>query len=193
MKKKSKVIEAPYVEPDKSQLGDTHLNPEEAVCRECEELLKIAATRRVWGQDELEDAERSLGPRMSANDLIRRLRKANPDIQVKDGIPGNVALYLRKKAYEYGPEDEDRSGFFIDHKYVGGFPLHPLPEWGHVDTDTSRLATREHRGWRSVLIALIKGGALTYQQACTEFSEPYDKRSWMWHEQLQPFKNAVTN
>src|SRR5437773_1873227 len=98
---------APLVETDKSQLGDTHLNPEEAVIREREELLQIASTRRIWGQDELEDVGRSEGPRMASGDLIHRIRKINGAIHFLDGIPGNVAIYRPLRRNEVDPEALD--------------------------------------------------------------------------------------
>lgn len=189
---------APLVEVDPLELTDKRLSPEEAVCREREELLKVAGKHRIHGQDELENKQRSMGPRMSSSELISRLRRCNPDIRFVDGSPGSVAIYIHKKRHEYqesdfmpDPTNPNKDRFFVDHKYVGGFPLRELPEWGHVALDTSRLPTREVRGWRSVLIALIKGGALTYKQAAAGFGDPFlgcDSRAGLWKEQLHTYR-----
>lgn len=188
--KKRKINKAPIVQFDSQELGDKRLNPEETVYREREELLKQVSNRKIWGQEELEDVERSGGPRMQPNEFLRRLRKANTEIHVRDGSLGSVALYIPKHRGEYDPEtfDPDRKGFYHDHKYVGGFLLEPIPEFSHVTTDSSQIAHREVRSWRSVLLALIKGGALTYTQAVKEFGEPLGSRAGRWQEQMQKYK-----
>lgn len=195
-KKKNKFVQvnkAPLVEVDPLELTDKRLNPQEAVIRETEALLKMAAQYKIGGQAELEDVERSSGVRISCNELLRRIQKCNPEIQVKDGMPGSVALYLRKKPWEMLESDyvseRPKDTFFIDHKYVGGFEKREMQEWSHVTIDSSHLANREYRGWRSVLIALIKTGAVTYEAAVKEFGDPSgDSRSGRWNEQLHKYR-----
>lgn len=187
---------APYVEPDKSQLGDIHLNPEEAVAREREDLLRIEAKKRIHGQDELEKTDRSLGPRMFYTEILRRLRSINPEIHVLEGSPGSVALYAPKRKEEYHESDfldiPPNGSFFIHHKYVGGVLKDWLPEWGHVTVDTSNVAHKEVRGWRSVLIGLIKAGIIPYDKTIKEFGDPQnDQRSQFWYEQL--FSKEIKN
>lgn len=187
---------APLVETDPMELGDKRLNPEESVCREREDLLKVASAKKIYGQAELEDPMRAFGPRLQWTEVISKLHRCNPEIKVKDGIPGNVALYIRKRADEYSdadmmmPDQRPKDEFFLHHKYVTGFPKQPMHEYSTVDIDTSHLPTREHRGWRSVLIALIKSGAITYRSAVKEFGDPSgDLRSGRWFEQLQEYRN----
>lgn len=196
---------APYVEPVKAMLGDKHLNPEESVCRLREELLQQESKKKIFGQKELEDVDRSSGPRMPWTELIRRLQKCNPGIRVKDGMAGNVALYFRKRSDEMTEADEmvllapsaaramnipvPDDPFFVHHKYVGGFKKEPMPEYAHVTVDTSEVAHREVRGWRSVLLALIKQRIITYQAAIDEFGNPEsDKRSSRWFEQVAEYR-----
>ena len=82
------------------------------------------------------------------------------------------------------PKDD----FYISHKYVGGILMESLPEWGHVTVDSSLIAHHEVRGWRSVLIGLIKAGVVPYSVAVKEFGDPYnDSRSKYWFEQLHRF------
>lgn len=181
------------VQVDKHELGDKRLDPKEAVCREREDLLKLASTRKIDGQAELEDPARSGGAHMHHHELIRRLLRCNPALCFKDGIPGNVAVYIRKKPFEYEEADyhagNSPDAFFTHHRYVTGFELKPLPQWSHVRLDTSHLPTREVRGWRSVLIALIKARAFTYSDAVAEFGDPIlDQRSTHWFKHLQKYK-----
>jgi hypothetical protein len=196
---------APLVQTDIHELGDERLNPEENVARLREELLQQEAKKKIWGQEELEDPERSSGPCIPWARLIGRLQKCNPGIRVRDGIPGNVALYFRKRPDEYTEVDEiillnpelarsmdipvPDDDFFVHHKYVGGFEMKPMPEWAHVTLDSSEIAHREVRGWRSVLIALIKARVITYEAAVAEFGDPEtDSRSGRWFDQVAKFK-----
>jgi hypothetical protein len=179
------------VQPDKMELGDKRLNPDEAVAEQREMALRQASRFRISGQAELEDPDRATGSQMAWQEVIRRLQRCNPAIRVKDGIPGNVAIYIPKKHGEYHesdfadpPEDE----FFLHHRYITGFPKQPLSEYSYVDLDTSLLPTREHRGWRSVLIALIKAGAIKYRDSIREFGNPeLDQRSGRWFQQVSKF------
>ena len=58
--------------------------------REREELLAIEAKKRLWHQEELEDENRSAGPRLNYTEVLRRLKAINPELVIMDGIPGNV-------------------------------------------------------------------------------------------------------
>jgi hypothetical protein len=179
------------VQVDPQELGDTRLNPEESVYREREELLRMASTRKIDGQAELEDAERSMGPRITWQELIRRLCLCNSRLYFADAQGGkHIAVYRPKTSLERSEEeyDHDKQPWWNDHKYVGGFPKEDMPEWSHVILDSSMLPVREVRGWRSVLMSIIKAGGMTYASASKQFGEPTDQRSGRWHEQLQPYK-----
>lgn len=185
---------APMVEVDKHELGDARLNPEEAVVREREDLLRIRHQKHaIPGQASLVDVDRSTGSRIPCGEFIVRLHKLNPAILVKDGIPGNVALYIRKSEIELECDGYDltRPMWWNEHKYVSGIPTSLLPEWGHLTTDTDGIAEKEVRGWRSVLIAFIKARVFTYAQAALEFGDPvFDQRSRFWFEQLSQFRKV---
>ncbi len=181
------------IEPDKSQLGDTHLSPEEAVIREREALLKKASKHRIWGQDVLEDFERTGGARLYYTEVIRRIRNINPAIMIREGSDGQVAIYRPKRRDEYDWEQFDpKAGadWRWDHEYVSGMPKDWLPEYSGITLDSSNLPTREFRGWRSVLIALIVARALPYRDVIREFGDPSnDRRSVLWFEQLKKYMN----
>lgn len=197
------------IKPDKNDLGDKRLSAEEGVIKKREECLTQASAHRIAGQNELEDPERSAGPRLYYTEVIQRIRKAagytadgNPRVQILDGSPGNVAIYRIKHRGEYDgsefletrrPPNGLHPDFFKDHVYVTGMPKDWLPEYSHVILDTSLLPVREIRGWRSVVMALIKSGALTYQQAINQFGEAVGERSGRWHEQLRPYRYGVNH
>lgn len=193
--------QAPMVETDIHELGDKRLNPEEGVIKEREALLTKASKYRIYGQDELEDPDRALGPKLSYTEVISRIRRAQPQLKAIDGSPGNIALYFPRNPKDYAAtcqewdweHDSLKDPFFRYNRYVGGFPKHELPEYSTVDIDTSLLPTREKRGWRSVLITLVKQGVMSYGEAIAEFGDVgTDRRGWRWNEQLAPWKANPT-
>ena len=182
------------IQADRNELGDKRLDPKEGVVQKREECLAMAAKKRLAGQDELEDPSRALGPRIQFSEMVSKLKRIIPGLHVVDGSPGSVALYFPRNRQEFEDAQRgwqnDRDYFFLKHKYVGGFPKEPLQEYSTVDIDNAMLATKENRGWRSVLITLIKQGVVTYKAAVKEFGDTgTDQRGWRWREQLASFKN----
>ena len=190
-------VNAPYVETDIRMLGDSHLDPAENVIKQREELLSSAGKYRIYGQDELENPDRGLGPKLQFTELISRLKAIAPTLKAIDGSEGNIALYFPRTKKDYEDtvrewdweHDQKQDPFFRRMRYVGGFPKDDLPEYSTVDIDTSKLPTREKRGWRSVLITIIKQGVASYQDVISQFGDVgTDKRGWRWNEQLRPWK-----
>ena len=174
------------------QLGDTHLDEKESVVRQREELLHDISGRKAYGQEDVEKAERSTGSRMYYSVLLRKLKILCPDLLVRDGIPGNVAVYRLKTQDELVRDGYDLQlpQWYNEHRYATGFPKEDIPEWGHYVNDADGIAVREVRGWRSVLIALIRQGIVTYEAAVKEFGDPiHDQRSKYWFEQLHAYIN----
>lgn len=179
-----------------AQLGDKHLDPKEAVAREREELLTQISPRKAYGQAELDKPERSTGSRLYYSTLLKKLKNIYPSFLVKDGIPGNVALYQPKTKEQIDVDGYDltRPAWHNESIYVTGFAKDWIPEWGHFLNDTDGIAEREVRGWRSILIAMIKQGLFTYDAAVEEFGNPeHDQRSRFWFEQLQEYMNEEKN
>lgn len=172
------------------QLGDGYLDPAEEVIRQRERLLEDISSRRAYGQEEIEKPERSEGPRLYYSVFLRKLKAVYPQLLVKDGIPGHVALYRPKTQGEIIRDGYDLEvpRWYNEHRYFAGFPKDHIPEWGHYINDTDGIAVREVRGWRTVLIALIKQGIANYEDVVKEFGDPiHDQRSKFWFEQLQEY------
>jgi hypothetical protein len=175
------------------QPGDAHLDPRESVIRQREELLAKREAHKPYGQAEIQDAGRSLGPRLHYSELVLKLKKLCPRLTVRDGIPGNLALYRPKTEAEMAADGYDLSvpEWYNESKYLTGFPKGHVPEWGHYTLDTDGVAEREVRGWRSILIAFVKQGVCTYAEAVAEFGDPVDdQRSRFWFEQLNPYRQG---
>ncbi len=172
------------------QLGDAHLNLEEGVVKLREELRSDISNREAYGQKDIEKEDRSSGARMYYSLLLRKLRVIYPEMLTKDGIVGHVALYRPKTDAEKINDGLDLAvpAWYNNHKYFTGFPKDYIPEWGHYQNDTDGIALREVRGWRSVLIAMIKQGLVTYDAVVAEFGDPiHDQRSKYWFDQLQNY------
>ena len=181
---KQRKQKAPAVFADSGHLGDRKLDGRGVVDKAAEENQAMTDKFRIAGQEELEDQERSAGPRMEPSEFIRRVKKENSQIIVRDGgVPGAVQLkvYVEPHLREEGNENEP-------FKYVAGFQWEPLPEFAHIITDSRGLPKKEYRGWRSVLISLIKSRALTYQQAVTQFGEPRGQRAERWFSELRGYR-----
>jgi len=182
------------IQPDRNELGDKRLDPKEGVARKREECLAMAATRRLPHQAELEDPTRALGPRLQFSEFVSRLKRVIPALKVLDGSPGSVALYFPRNSEELQEATQawtvDRDVFFLANKYVGGFPKQEIQEYSTVDIDNAMLATKEHRGWRSVLMNLITAGVVSYQAVVKEFGDTgTDRRGWRWRSELRSFTN----
>ena len=185
-------------ETDKRMLGDSHLDPRENVIKLRELCLKQASRYITDDQEELQNAGRSEGPRLSHAELLTRFKKICPKLTSKEGSPGNIALYYPRNPDELYEALTDggysTDTFFIFNKYVGGMPKEELPEWGYVDIDTSLIATHEHlRGWRTVLIGLLKAGAVSYAEVVKEFGDPAtDQRNSVWMKKTLEWRQSPT-
>ena len=178
------------------QLGDTHLDWNEFVVKEREYLRSLISHREAFGQKDIEKVERSEGSRLYYSVLLRKLRNIYPQLMVKDGIPGNVALYRPKTQAEIINEGYDLAvpKWYSEYKYFTGFPKGAIPEWGHYINDTDGIAEREVRGYRSVLIAMVKQRLVTYEKVVDEFGDPiHDQRSKYWFEQLNGYMNKESD
>lgn len=166
------------------------LDPAENLEKLKEENEALTAKKHIHGQKELEDKERASGPLMAWQEVIRRVRKKNTALKVVDGNAGCVALFVPKTNSEMEGFrwDETRNELGNTHRYCGGFPKEPMAEYAYVVTDNVGLVKREVRGWRSVLIALIKAGVIRYSDAIKEFGEATGTRSDRWNEQLRQEK-----
>ncbi len=170
-------------------LGDTALCDDEAIIRLREETDSALGTRRLHRQAELSDPNRSAGPRLSWNEVIFRLRKANPSLLFKDGSAGNIAVYVPLNRQELAERDVDEVDYakpewHRDHRYVAGFSKDWLPEYSHVEVNDRNLPVREIRGWRTVLLSLLKAKAITLPNVNRYFGAPTGSRAWSWNTQL---------
>ena len=164
------------IQIDKTELGDQKLNEVENLAKLKEGNEKLRQKLRIPGQEELEDADKALGHPMSYTDLIFLLQKVNRSIVIQDGgIRGAVAVKI--------PTVLDDGTYGL--KYCTGFYKTILPEFSHISVDDKGLPLRENRGWRTVVLALIKQGVITYKDAVDVFGEPQGQRAGRWQQLLK--------
>lgn len=74
--------------------------------------------------------------------------------------------------------------------YSGTSVQDTAPEWSQLRVDVHGLPTREkYRGWRTVLLALIKREIITEEQSDTVFGKPTGPRSKPWFRSLWEIRN----
>jgi hypothetical protein len=154
------------------------ISPAEAIAKATEDTKKQASAFRVPDQAILENQEmaKEAGYWLSWNDLISRISRLNPQILFQKGGVANAIAVRYPKRDEHGETRQE---------YITGFYCESLPEYSSVTLDDKGLPHREIRGWRSVLVALIRAGALTKQQCDTIFGPATGQRSTLWYRHLQ--------
>jgi hypothetical protein len=166
------------IQPDRNELGDKRLNEVEGLAKAKEENLALAAQNKIPDQAVLEDAKAALGMPLHPNELIRRIQRLNPRIIVEPGGVRN-AVAVRTLAFdtEIGKEEK---------KYITGFYIDmPMPEFSCVVLDNKGLPVKEVRGWRTVLLALIRQKLLTKKQCDLTFGKAQGQRTSLWDRQTQ--------
>lgn len=116
---------------------------------------------RQSDHDWFKDFSRRRGVAMHSSDLIFKLQKLNPHIQVQQQI-----------------NYENDWGLYIESlgkiRFLTGFPKGWLTEFSYAITDDRDLPTEERRGWRTVLVYCLAKGAVAWDQIVAEFGEPED-------------------
>lgn len=166
------------VKDDVSLLGDKFLNETEGLAKIKEENQKLSDQSRIPDQEILEDKKAAVGLTMEPSELINRIQRINPRILVELGGAKNaVAIRCVRKNPETGVDEKAYvTGFYIDH---------PLLEFSCVLVDNKGLPVREMRGWRSVLLALVRQKLLTLKQVELMFGKANGQRAILWDKQTQ--------
>lgn len=142
-----------------------------------------AVKRQRWAhQDDYRDFYARLGRQMHAYEFLRRLQKIVGPNGLKlfwmDGrILGDLALF---KMLRTQPE------------YLMYIPtLYHMPEYSQYEFDDKDILVRESkRGWRTVLLRLIKSEIIAEQQVDREFGVVYGPASTVWRRQLFIYRNG---
>jgi hypothetical protein len=164
------------VEPDKTKLGDGYISAEEALKKSFEDTERRVEQYRLPDQDELAEESRRLGHPMTSNELIRRVTKLNPDLWAEDSIANPKTV----------------TGFYTAHDkkkiFCVAFDKGWLPEFSIVVEDRAGLPVRERRGWRTVLVRLLEGGYLTFEQILAGFGDALGTNNRRWRSLVRNYR-----
>jgi hypothetical protein len=144
-----------------------------------------AVKKQRWDhQEEYQNTFARFGTPMHHSDLLRRIKKLVPSLYVVDGrIVGDLALY---RTYDQPQPDLEGRTF----RYLFYIPTGLLPEFSIYEFDERDIPVRETlRGWRTVLLRLIKSGLLTEAASDLEFGKATGEASTVWYRQLFEYRN----
>ena len=192
MSEKVEKQKAPSIIIDPTVLGDRLPRDRDSLAKKTEETRNFREKNHQGKEPGLlTNKDMASVNHLDPFDFIRRLKKLNAGLLFGHGMPGCVSLWITAL-------DDDTSsktfGQFVPTAIACGFRIDgPIHEWSSLDTDKWGIVTREgkdgsDRGWRTVLIRLIKGGFLKYGPVKKEFGEPVGPRAEYWNMQTREFK-----
>lgn len=160
---------------------------EEHLSRQREQNFNSEGTKRQRhpDQDNLKLTDARLGRPMHCSELLLRLQRLVPTLFVREGgIVGHLALY---EVADTPQSKWDGKNF----SYLGYVEYEMLPEFSRYEFNTERdvLIRESERGWRTVLLRLIKAGLLTEDQCRKEFGAAVGSGSLAWHKTLWNYRN----
>lgn len=167
------------IQIDKNELGDKRLDPKENLAKLKEENLKLSGRSRIADQSLLENKDMAVGSPMQWQDLVHLLKKMNSSLIIEDGGVRNALAVRFPGHLEDGTYGK---------RYITGFYKEVLPEFSCIKSDERGRPTRECRGWRTVLVPLIKQHIISYKDAVDVFGTPNGQRSGRWHQLLRDNK-----
>ena len=141
---------------------------------------KMLADQRYPNQEGFKNVQRQMGNWMMSKDLIRKVIKLNPSLvsQESNSVKGNAAFY-------YVNADKTLKYTNAHHE------LGVVPEFTIMKTDAADLPSYYPRmGWRAVLVRLLKGRYLSWNQVLSTFGDvPHlDDRGLHWWLNVKHFK-----
>lgn len=159
-----------------SHLGDRVLSKEEALLKSFQETDRALQRFRLDDHEHLKDVEARMGKPMLHTDLIRRVLKLNSAIWTEDSNNDSsvVGFYTR-----------DQEGNKV---YLVAFEKGILPEFSFILTDAADLPVKEKRGWRTVLLRLLKQNALSWPQIVAIFGDAHGFASDRWRAETQRYR-----
>lgn len=131
---------------------------------------------RLDDHEDLKNAEARMGKQMAHNELIRRVVKLNPNVWAEDS---------RTHKNGIGFYTTDSEG---NKKYLVAFEKGYLPEFSYIIVDRADLPIKEVRGWRTVLLRLLKQGVLTWKQIVDVFEDAYGYNAKRWQHYTRQHK-----
>lgn len=159
----------------------------EHTARQRELNFNSSASQRARFQEDFKNDAARIGRAMYSGDFLSILRKLVPDLYITEGrIEGDLAVF---RTYPCPQPDLDGRDF----RYMFYIPTGLLPEFSLWEFDTVRdIRIREkQRGWRTVLLRLIKSGMLEENLCNNVFGVPNGEGGTVWNRELYEFRNKM--
>jgi len=163
--------------PDSTHLGDKKLSAEEKLKQSFEQTDHMLDRYRLDDHETLKDQAARMGTPMHHNELIRKVTALNASVWAEDSLtnPTTVIGFYTKL-----PDGSK--------KYLGSFEKGFLPEFSYVLVDAADLPIKEKRGWRTVLLRLLKQGVLSWGQIKAAFGDSMHVSSERWRRETQKYR-----
>lgn len=149
-------------------------------------LASEGVKRQRWDhQDELRCGGR-VGRAMRSSDFLAVVQKLVPSLYITQGrIVGDLAIFQTAPSPQTAWDGKDFRYLF----YCPGNTT--LPEFSTYQFDDARdIAIKEKdRGWRTVLLRLIRAGLLSEETSNRVFGRPEGPAASRWHRSLFQYRN----
>lgn len=145
-----------------------------------------AVRKQRWrDQEDFYNDEARTGRYRYHTDILEFIRKTIPDIYVMEGrIVGDLSIFRT-----FGTPQPDLEGRTF--KYLFYIPMGWMPEHSLMEFDNNDIPIKERkRGWRTVLLRLIKTGLTTEQKVNDWFGPSLGEGSRNWYRQLFIHRNG---
>jgi hypothetical protein len=175
------------------------------LCHECESVPRMSTEehtarlreknlssevykRQRWeNQDELKDDKSRIGRPMLSADFLSVVKKLVPNLYIMDGrIQGWLAIFKTYPCPQSKLEGRDFEYMFACETGI-------LPEFSQYlfDPVTDVPIKESKRGWRTVLLRLVKARMLTEDVCNRVFGRPEGLPANRWHSELQKYRNQT--
>lgn len=144
-----------------------------------EDTDRRLAKERIPNQGEWTNPQRQRGTPIHSNEVIRRIRKMNPDIWVEDS-----KISKERAGFYYFDQIRKCRAFTGAHFQKGMVREHVL-----VYVDRSDRPTGYELGWREILHRLLKKQLITWGQMVQHFPIYQTALSGPFDRQVQEFKH----
>jgi len=149
--------------------------------------LESVRKQRVEDQDEYKNDEARVGRAMNHQTFLSVLRTLVPSLYI---VPGRIVGQLAIFQTAASPQS---SWGGRDFKYLMYTDTGILPEFSQYEFDKVRdIRIREkRRGWRTILLRLIKANLLDEKTCNQVFGRPECQAATIWHKELWKHRNRA--
>jgi len=158
-----------------------------AALREKNLNSEVYRKQRWEDQDELKDDESRVGRPMKHTDLLSVVKHLVPSLYVMPGrIRGHLAVFRTFPGPQSRLDGRDFEYLFYMEEGIA-------PEFSQYSFDpvTDVPIREEKRGWRTVLLRLIKAGLLSEDTCNKVFGRPEGTPANRWHMELKKYRSRT--